>query len=94
MRYIGWMVVLVRVLSISGTNIVDVGKSEATATKEQRTAQAGCPTTSTGRRAHRTGALTAARNPAACLYIGAFRRMRFTLSAVVNKTKVLKNVPV
>ena len=65
MRYIGWMDVLVRVLFISGKNIVDVGKSKVTATKEQRTAQAGRTTTTTERRAHRIAHFTAAKNPAA-----------------------------
>ena len=47
------MDVLVRVLFIS-ENIVDVGKRKGTATQEQRTAQTGCTTTTTERRAHRT----------------------------------------
>ena len=40
-------------------------KNKVTATKEQRTAQARCTTTSIERRAHRTAYVTAARNPAA-----------------------------
>ena len=80
-----WMDVLVRVLFISEKNIVDVGKSKVAATKEQREAQAGCTTTSTERRAHRTAHFTAAKNPAACIYFSSFRRMRFTHSAVVSK---------
>ena len=78
MRYMGWMHVLVRVfVYFSKTYIVHVGKSKVTATKEQRTAQAGCTTTTTERRAHRTAHFTAARNPAACIYFIAFRGMRF-----------------
>ena len=73
------------VLFISQKHIVHVGKSKVTATKEQRTAQAGCTTTTTERRAHRTAHFTAARNPAACIYFIAFRGMRFTDSAVVSK---------
>ena len=46
--------------------------------------------TSTERRAHRTAHFTAARNPAACIYFGAFRRMRLTHSAVVSKAYVKK----
>ena len=64
----GWMDVLVRVfVYFSKTYSVHVGKA-VTATKEQRTAQAGCTTTTTERRAHRTAHFTAARNPAACMY--------------------------
>ena len=79
------MDVLVRVLFVSRKSIVDVGKSKVTATKEQRTTQAGGTTTSTERHAHSTAHFTVARNPAASIYISAFRRMRFTHSAVVSK---------
>ena len=65
--------------------IVHVGKSKVTVTKEKRTTQAGCTTTTTERRAHRKAHLTAARNPAACIYFIAFGGMRFTHSAVGSK---------
>ena len=83
-RYTGWMDMLVRVWFISEKNIVDVGKSKVTATKEQRTAQAGCTMTTTERRAHRTANFTAARNSAAYIYFIAFRRTWLTHSAVVG----------
>ena len=57
------MNVLVRVLFISQKNIVAVGKSEVTTTKEQRTTQAGCTTASTEGRAHRTAHLQLPGNP-------------------------------
>ena len=86
MRYIGWMDVLVRVWFISKKIIVAVGKIKVTTTKEQRTSRvrndqhrAACT------RAHRTAHFTAGRNPAACIYFSAFRRMQFTHSAVVSK---------
>ena len=91
MRYIGWMDILVRVLFISPQNVVDFGKSKATSTKEPRTAQAGCTTTSTERRAHRTAHFTAARNPAACIYFSACARVRFTHRAVISKAYVKKS---
>ena len=49
----------------SQNNVVAVGKSNVTTTKEQRTPQAGSTTTSTERRAHHTAHVTAARKPAA-----------------------------
>ena len=89
LRYIRWVDVVVRVLFISPNIIVAVGKSKVTTTKEQRTAQAGCTTTSTERRAHRT---------AHCLQqpgnFSAFRQMRFTHSAVVSKAQVKKIIMV
>ena len=96
MRYIGWIDVLVhtylvRVLFISQKNIVAVGKSKVTTTKEQRTTQAWCATSSTETRAHRTAHFTATRKPASCIYFSAFSRMRLTHSAVVSKAYV-KNV--
>ena len=83
-----WMDVLVRVLFISQKQIVVVGKSKVTTTKEQRATQAGCTATSTERRAHRTAHFTAARKPTACIFFSAFRRMRLTHSAVVSKAYV------
>ena len=83
-----WTNVLVRVLFISQKNIVAVGKRKVTTTKEQRTTQAGCTTTSTEGRAHSAAQFTAARKPAACMYFSAFRRMRLTHSAVVSKAYV------
>ena len=66
-------------LFVSEKSIVAVGKkNKVTTTKEQRTAQAGCTTTRTERRAHRTAQLYSSQDPAACIYFGAFRRMRFT----------------
>ena len=66
-------------------HIVHVGKCTVTATKAHRRAQAGWTSTTTRRRAHRTALFTAARNPAACIYFSAFRRMRLTHSTVVSK---------
>ena len=59
-------------------------------TKEQRTVQTACTTTGTERRAHRTAHFVAARNPAACIYFSAFRRMRLTHNALVRKAHVKK----
>ena len=84
-RYIRWMNVFVRVVFISQNNIAADGKDKVTTTKEQRAAQAGRTTTSTERRAHRTAPFTAARNPTACIYFGAFRRMWYTHCAGVSK---------
>ena len=67
-----WMDPLVRVLFVSQKQIVAVGKSKVTTTKEQRTTQAGCTTISTGTGAHRTAHFTAT------VYFSAFRRMRRT----------------
>ena len=72
--------------------IVAVGESKVTTTKEQRTTQAGCTTTSAEGRAHLTAHFTAAKEPPACIYFSAFRRMRLTHSAVISKTYVKKNV--
>ena len=83
-----WMNVLVCVLFISQESIVAVGKSKVTSTKEQRTTQAWCKTTSIEGRVHRTAHFTAARKPAACIYFSAFRRMRLTHSTVVRKAYV------
>ena len=66
-------------------------KNQVTTTKEQRTTQAGCTKTSTeGRAPYRTAHLTAAEKPSACVYFSAFRRMRFTYSAVVSNAYVNK----
>ena len=85
MPYIGWMDVQVRFFVYFSKTYRARWKKQVTATKEQRPAQAGCTTTTTERRAHRTAHFTAARNPAACIYFIAFRGMRFTDSAVVSK---------
>ena len=74
-----------RVVYVSSKFVVNVEKSKVTATQEQRTTLAGCTTTSTDRGAHYTAHFTAAGNPAACIHFSAFRRMRFTDSAVVCK---------
>ena len=72
--------------------IVAVGKSKVTTTKEQRTTQflTGCTTTSTERRAHSTALFAAARKPTACIYFSAFRWMRLSNSVVVSKAYVKK----
>ena len=85
-----WITVFVRVLFISQKNLVPVGKSKVKDNKEQRTTQAGCTTTNTEGRAHRTAHFTAAGKPTACIYFGAFRRMRLTHSAVVSKAYAKK----
>ena len=80
-------------MSTTSKNIVAVGKSEVTTTKEQRPhRKSGRATTTTERLAHRTAHFTAARKPTACIYFGAFRRMRITHSAVVSKEYVKENV--
>ena len=56
-------------LRISQKHIVHVGKSKVTATKEQRTAQAGCTTTTTERRAHRTAHFTDSSQESRSLHI-------------------------
>ena len=85
MRYTGWMDVLVRVFVYISEKYRARWKSEVTATKEQRTPQAGSTTTSTERRAYLTAHFTAARNPAARIYFIDFRGMRLTHSAVVSQ---------
>ena len=91
MRHTSWVDVLKSVLFIYQKPIEAVGKSKDT-TKEQRTTQAGCTTTSTERRARRNAQFTKASKPTASIYFSVFRRIRLTHSAIVCKAYA-KNVP-
>ena len=84
-----WMKVILRVLFILK---IRRGSWEKRSHANKRTTKdhAGCTTTSTDGRAHRTAHFIAGRDPAACIYFRDFRPMRLTHRAVDSKAYVNK----